>query len=338
MFSFSLFTPVSLFFLIFSIWGKHSEFNAYTISGNAQGTTFAISYIHGFSAVSRNTIDSIFASLDSNFSLYKSNSLIQKFNDHPRGIVATEDFKKLLKYSNFVSASTNGAFDISILPAALLWGKFNKSFTQAPTIEKLNEVLSYSGFCNVNLKGDSIVKNNPNLKIDLDGIAQGYSVDVIANYLDDLNIQNYLIEIGGEIRTKGSNKFGLPWKIAFVSAQDFTSTSDPVDHLEMSGYAVSTSARFSKFTSISDNKYSHIIDPRTGLTLSNNILCSTVIADQCVFTDAYDNAIMVLGIDSAFSKFGSSKHIGIHLVYKSQTGEIKDTANQYFHSFLKHAK
>ncbi len=321
---FSLFTP------FFSFFPKGLDNKTYEISGLAQGTTYSIKYIYPNAVVNKNAIDSIFDLMDYNFSLYKAHSLINSFNKTPRSIQLTDHFRTLIEHANFVSAATAGAFDMTTLPLSILWGKFNSGTIVAPDNTQIETALAYSGFQNLYIKGDSLIKYYPLLKLDADGIAQGYTVDVISSYLCSLGLEDFIVEVGGEIRTKGFNSSKQPWVVGYISAGDYNLNAMSSSRLALSGMSVSTSGRLSKFSNTNIGKKSHIIDPRTGKTVENNIISVTVLSPKCVLTDAFDNGMMALGIDSAFKLCSSFPDMGLHIVYTSDSGDIRDSANAFF--------
>lgn len=323
----SYFSLVSLFI---SLLPKGLDTRTYVISGFAQGTTYSIKYIYADAVVNKNAIDSIFDLMDYNFSLYKPHSLINSFNKAPRSIQLTDHFSKLIKHANFVSAVTAGAFDITTLPLSILWGKFKPGTIVAPDNTLIETTLAFSGYHNIYVKDDSLIKYYPLLKLDADGIAQGYTVDVISAYLSSLGIQDFLVEVGGEIRTKGFNSRKEPWVVGYISAGDYNFNTTSSSRLALSGMSVSTSGRLSKFSNTNIGKKSHIIDPRTGKTVENNIISVTVLSSECVLSDAFDNGMMVLGLDSALKLCSNFPDMGLHIVYTSDSGHIRDSANAFF--------
>lgn len=306
------------------------------ISGTAQGTTYSIIYNHPVQVINKNSIDSIFTELNAEFSLYQQQSSILSFNQSHRGIPASAHIKNLVENAIGISQLTHGAFDITLLPLSIIWGKFNKNSIAQPSANTIKAALGLSGFQNIYFRSDSLLKCQPGVQIDPDGIAQGYSVDIIASYLEQLGIRSFLVEIGGEIQTKGFNSEGNLWRIDYPKASDYAINSIANDRiLKLSGMGVSTSARFSKFTTTGNGKKSHIIDPGSGFTLENNIISVTVIAPKTVLADGYDNAFMVMGIEKSLNFADSRKDIGVHIVYESERGLIKDTCNSLFRNHIK---
>jgi thiamine biosynthesis lipoprotein len=215
-----------------------------------------------------------------------------------------------------------------------LWGKGKKQDFTPPSPNEINNTLINSGSHWIIIQNDSLVKLNPNVQIDCDGIAQGYSVDVLASYLDAKNISNYLVEIGGEVKSKGKNTQGADWRIGFTTASLQNNVLSNQQVLRISGWACTTSGRLSKFTGTPTQKISHIINPTSGYPVNNGIVSVTVIAKDAIIADAYDNAFMVMGIDKAFALLKDNKDLGVHFVYEPTPGHFKDTANAFFKSFI----
>ncbi|MFZ4102059.1 MAG: FAD:protein FMN transferase, partial [Sphingobacterium thalpophilum] len=179
------------------------SYSQFQISGFAQGTSYQISYYASDAIISSRSIDQKFSELDSSLSIYKSYSLINKFNNSETGIEMDEHLKKVVKRSLKIWKESEGVFDISILAIVEAWGFGVQRHSNQPSDKVIEQALSCSGSDKLHILGNKLIKDIPCLKIDVNGIAQGYSVDVLADYIESRGIQNYLIEIGGEIRVKG---------------------------------------------------------------------------------------------------------------------------------------
>jgi thiamine biosynthesis lipoprotein len=306
----------------------------YTLTGYAQGTSYSIQYLSDSSRIVKNEIDSIFKVLDYNFSLYSNSSLIKDFNQAARGVSITPHLSHVITYAKDIHAISHGSFDIAILNLLSLWGKGKKQDFTPPSPDEINKTLLSSGSHWIMILNDSLVKLNPNVQIDCDGIAQGYSVDVLASYLDAKHISSYLVEIGGEVKSKGKNAQGADWRIGFTTASLQNNVLINQQVLGLSGWACTTSGRLSKFTGTATQKISHIINPTSGYPVNNGIVSVTVIAKDAITADAYDNAFMVLGVEKSFALLKDSKNLGVHFVYESTPGQFKDTANAFFKSFI----
>ncbi|MFM1794092.1 MAG: hypothetical protein RL642_477 [Bacteroidota bacterium] len=306
----------------------------YTITGYAQGTSYSIQYLSQSALVHKNEIDSIFKVLDDNFSLYSKASLISDFNQSLRGIRITPHLRHVITASKQIHMQTDGSFDVAILNLLSLWGKGKKGIDIKPSADEIRKALSFSGSQHISVHGDSLLKSNPSIRIDCDGIAQGYSVDVMASFLDTYQISNYLVEIGGEVKSKGFNVHGKPWRIGYTTASSLQTFSANYPTLHLSGWACTTSGRLSKYSGSDTNKLSHIINPKSGLPVDNGLVSVTVIAKDAMTADAYDNAFMVLGIEKTLALLKENTTLGVHFVYEPKPGQLKDTANSFFKLFI----
>ena len=184
------------------------DLQPFRIEGFAQGTTYQISYYAPEPIIGSKEIDRKFNELDSSLSIYKPYSLINQFNQSETGIEMDGHLHKVVQRSLKIWKESDGVFDISILPIVEAWGFGAKRHNNQPSDETIQDALKCSGSDKLRIEGRRLIKSIPCLKIDVNGIAQGYSVDVIASYLESRGIENYLIEIGGEIRVKGRKQPG----------------------------------------------------------------------------------------------------------------------------------
>jgi FAD:protein FMN transferase len=317
----------------FTYRATNTQTTLYTLTGYAQGTSYSIQYLGQSKLIAQHEIDSIFNVLDFNFSLYATNSLIKDFNQSAKGIKVSPHLRKVITEAKMIQLQTNGAFDIAILNLLNLWGKGSKNIEVLPSPAEIKQTLLYSGSQWIDIHQDSLVKSYPTVAIDCDGIAQGYSVDVLASFLDSKMIADYLVEIGGEVKCKGKNAAGKPWRISYFTASSSQNGILYPPTLHLSGWACTTSGRLNKYTGSKTKKISHIINPQSGMPVDNGIVSVTVIAKQAMTADAYDNALMVLGIEKALSLLENTRELGVHFVYESSPGHFKDTANAFFKLF-----
>jgi FAD:protein FMN transferase len=177
----------------------------YDHSGTAQGTTYSISYFHSTDVANSHSIDSLFRSIDSSLSIYKPYSIISAFNNSKRGVPIDIHLKNVVHTSIQTYQQTNGIFDITIKPLMDAWGLGTKKQTSLPDSSLINNILPCVGSDKLFIENNFLSKSDSCIQIDVNGIAQGYTVDVIALYLDSLGIEHYLIELGGEIKVKEEN-------------------------------------------------------------------------------------------------------------------------------------
>jgi thiamine biosynthesis lipoprotein len=262
--------------------GVSSCFSQEILQGFAQGTSYRILYYAQDKTVQKHQIDSVLNQLDSSLSIYKPYSLISRFNSpRTKEIVLDKHLKNVIKASFKHWKLSNGKFDITIAPLSELYGFGNKKVTSPPTASQIKDALQWVGMKKLKLDGDKLFKLKSQLKIDVNGIAQGYSVDVLADFLELNSIQNYLVELGGEIRTSGTHPDGRRFKIALEIPN---SKNDSVAYktIEIYNTAVTTSGTSKK----------HHINPKNGRVFSSPILSATVITVSAMDADAIDNYII----------------------------------------------
>ncbi|CAA9537750.1 MAG: FAD:protein FMN transferase, partial [uncultured Segetibacter sp.] len=195
-------------------------------SGLAQGTTWHLAYYATDTIVTKSQIDSIFLVIDSSLSIYKPYSRIVAFNNSKSGIKTDEHFRKVAEKSLDTYKQTNGLFDITILPLVEAWGFGAKAFKSIPDSATIRSLISCVSSEFLQLKKDQLIKLKPCVKIDVNGIAQGYSVDVITDFLAGSGVNNYIVEVGGEIRVRGKKQ---PDNASFKIGIEAPSDDDP-DH------------------------------------------------------------------------------------------------------------
>lgn len=323
---------ISIVFLICLTSFRPAEWNRYTIIGKAQGTTYCIVYYGKDSIVTKRMIDQKLMQLDSSLSLYKRDSKINQFNNSEKGIVLDDHLLAVIKKSLIINKDTNGLFDITVYPFVKAWG-FGK--TKTNNIPDDSEILSLRKCVSsrlLELKGNYLSKKKPCVKIDLDGIAQGYSVDILADLLEKYNIKDYVVELGGEIRVKGTKQpSGEKMKIGIESPSEDEFDHQPFNEIiNLNKGAVTTSGSYRKFHESNGRKITHIINPKTGFPQDNELISVTVYADDAITADAYDNALMLMGLDKAMDFVNKRKNIAAYFIYKNSSGTIYKKASSAF--------
>ena len=323
------------FYLLISASG-FQEFRKFEINGFAQGTSYHITYYSVRENVTKEIIDSIFNSIDSSLSLYKPYSLVNRFNKSQNGLVVDQHIKKVVNKAIETYEQTNGVFDITIYPLTEAWGFGVKKISATPTAAK---VKSLKACVNSNLlgwSGNKLVKKKSCVKLDPNGIAQGYTVDLIADFLERNGIKNYLVEVGGEIRVKGRKypeNEAMKVGIELPGEDEFESSI--LQHvISIDSGAVTTSGSYRKFYESKGKKISHILDARTGFPAQNELISVTVIAKDAITADAYDNALMAMGLTKALQFVEKRKDISAHFIYRARNEKIRDTASKGFYHFL----
>jgi thiamine biosynthesis lipoprotein len=323
---------ILLLFIV--VLGAHRsvEWKRYTITGTAQGTTYSISYYAEDSIVTKSVIDSVLMSLDSSLSLYKPYSRINQFNNSAKGINIDNHLLQVVKKSIDTYNATNGLFDITVQPLVQAWGFGVAKTNTVPDATTIKNILSCVNTKLLRLKGNRLSKAKPCVKIDLNGIAQGYSVDVLAALLEKHGIKNYIVELGGEIKVKGRKQpSGEKMKIGIESPNEDAFENHPLQKIiELDGGAITTSGSYRKYYESKGEKITHLINPKTGYPHKNELISVTVYAKDAMTADAYDNALMLMGLKKALAFVEKRKDLAAYFVYMNANGNIADTASSAF--------
>lgn len=306
--------------------------------GFAQGTTWHVTYYAEDSVVKKNQLDSILIALDSSLSIYKNYSIISRFNRAKKSILIDEHFANVISKSIEVWKASDGLFDITVMPLVQAWGFGIKEVRQYPDSAKIKLLLHCIGTDKIALKGKLLTKTKPCITVDVNGIAQGYSVDVLAGFLERNGIHNYIVEIGGEIRVKGKK---LPenekMKIGIEAPGDYS--EDDVSILQkiisLDSGAITTSGNYRKFHESNGKKFSHTISPVTGFPIQNELISVTVFAKDAITADAYDNVLMAMGLDQALAFVENRNDMSAYFIYKKTDGSIADTASKRFSELIR---
>lgn len=310
------------------------------ISGKAQGTTYHITWYAHDSTFGQQQIDSILQKIDTSLSIYNPQSLITRFNTSNGGVAMDDHFRAVLNKSLETYRQTNGIFDITVQPLVQAWGFGPKKINSLPDSAAIMTLKSCVSSLNLYTRGNTLFKKRSCTSIDVNGIAQGYSVDVIARFLESHGITNYLVELGGEIRVKGHKQPGrekMKIGIEAPGGNDFE-LSMISKIISVDSGAITTSGSYRKFYESDGKKVTHLIDPRTGYPARNELISVTVFAPDAITADAYDNALMVMGLQKALQFTEQRKDIAAHFIYRTPNGLIADTASGRFYSLLEKAK
>jgi thiamine biosynthesis lipoprotein len=303
----------------------HDGENYLTIRGLAEGTSYNITYHDNRKRDFAEDIKELLSGYEKSMSVYDPDSTISKINRN-ESIQADKYFIEVFNKAKEISALTDGYFDMSAEPLFKAWGfSFgNKTTLDAKEIEALKQSV---GMDKIALKGRRVVKSNPNAVVNGNAIAKGYSADIVAEFLEQKGIINYLVEIGGEIRIKGKNISGEIWRIGIDKPVDGNHIPGQEMQviLQITDRAIATSGNYRQFY-IDENgqKVSHTIDPKTGYPVKHNLLSTTVIAKDAMSADAIATAFMVMGVEKALNYSQKMKDVDALFIY-NEKGEYKVT-------------
>lgn len=297
---------------------KFKETEYKTLEGNAQGTTFKITYKDTFEKEVSVEIDSLFKMIDKSMSLWDSTSLISKINSNSFYTSLDPHFIKVFETSMLVYKKSDGYFDVSIGPLVNAWGFGIKKGLPMPTIKQIDSLKSIVGSDNIQIIGKEIQKKDPRNQIDFNAIAQGYTVDVISDFLEKNGCMDYLVEIGGELRAKGKNKEGKVWRVGIEKPQNERALEVVVN---LENKSLATSGSYRKFFEKDGKKYSHAIDPKNGYPVMHNLLSISVLANDCMTADAFATAFLVMGLEKA-KKIAAKEKLDFFAIY-DENGKSK---------------
>ena len=266
------------------------------------GTVYSITYQSDTNL--KDEMESALAEVDGEFSMFNEKSTVAAINrgEHPQ---RSKMFEEVYVLAQQVTADTDGAFDITVAPLVNAWG-FGFKNEQMPTPEQVDSLLKIRS------------------QMDFSAIAKGYGCDVVARTLEAHGIRNYMVEIGGEVVTRGHNPKDDLWKIGVTKpTDDSLSTENELQTvLAVGDVAMATSGNYRKFYYKGGRKYAHTIDPRTGYPVQHEVLSATVLADRCAVADAYATSFMVLGLEQAKAVLSRHPEMKGYFIYTDSVGAL----------------
>src|SRR5690606_30453475 len=229
-----------------------------------------------------------------------------------------------------VGEETNGLLDVTVGPLVNLWGFGPLGRPeQVPSAQQLQDVRDQIGYQYLTVENHQLTKAIPDLYVDLSTIAKGYGVDRVAILLEQMEIKNYLVEIGGEMRMRGTKPGEQPWRIAVEQPVSLDRAVQRI--IEPGNNAVATSGDYRNYFEEDGTRYSHIIDPRTGYPIQHNLVSVTVITETCMDADAYATALTVMGAEGAL-EFANQKGLAVLLVTR-ENDQFKEYTSTAFKRF-----
>lgn len=317
----------------------------YEIRGQTMGTIYQVQVVTSLGKQLKKSgmdakIDKLLVDINNWMSTYIPESDISRFNSagHTNAFPVAADLAKVVKFASEVSEASGGAFDPTVGPLTLLWGfGRNGAITHSPDEEKIVEIKSAVGYGRLHVSDapPALGKDVPGLELDLGAVAKGYGVDCVANLLLESGYSNVLVEIGGEIVALGYNQRKKSWRISIETpVLDAGVGEGRYRILLLSNKAVATSGDYRNYFKDGGHSYSHIIDPRTGRPVSNNVASVSVIADDCMTADALATALMVLGPEEGLKlleKYPGSEGM---FIIRNPDSTFSDRASQGFDDYV----
>ncbi len=308
------------------------------LAGKTMGTTYHISFVEAMPANLQADIDALLIDVNQDLSTYINDSYISKVNQAEDWIqlqpiksttVLYPHFQKVYYRSKEVYRDTRGLFDPTIMPLVNYWGfgySGNRLLTSAESkiVEELRSLVGLMKIQERMKPGDAdylyLKKFKPGIQLDFSAIAKGYGVDVVAELLEQKGIQNYLVEIGGEVRAKGKNAAQELWTVGINTPQDNAEVTDFKAIVKLQDMALATSGNYRNFYELNGKKISHTINPRSGYSEDTNLLSASIFAKDCMTADAYATACMVMGLGEAFELIRQKEDMEGYFIYGTEEG------------------
>lgn len=315
-------------------------------SGNTMGSTYTVKVVaeHPFSeqektAVS-NAIERVLADIDLKMSTYRDDSELSRFNAHrdPTPFPLSKETLEVFSLSQKISKETGGAFDITVSPLVELWGfgrhKKDEGERQIPSPEEIAAAQARVGYEKIAIdwNAGTAQKMQPDIVCDVGAIAPGYASDKVAEAIQQLGYDNYMVEIGGEVRARGHNPEKEPWRIGVEKPNPEGRSVQRV--VPLMDAAISTSGDYRNYFEKDGKRYSHEIDPRTGRPIEHNLASVSVIAPDCASADAYATALMVLGYEQG-KAFAEQHTLPVYFIIRTQEGKFETDESSAFTNYMK---
>ncbi|HDZ07023.1 hypothetical protein LCGC14_0286350 [marine sediment metagenome] len=300
--------------------------------GGALGTSYSIISISSDKIDLQREIDSVFAVINHSLSTYIPESDISRINKGDSTVVVDEMFREVFKLSKEINKDTNGFFDPTVGTLVNAWG-FGPERQISMDSLKIDSLLNFVGLDKILIDdANRIIKADPNIYLDFNAIAKGYSIDRLAAMLDAKGIGNYLIEVGGELVAKGKNTIkDKSWVVGIDDPEMQVKRSTKI-LINLNDRALASSGNYRKFRvdEATGKKYVHTVNPKTGYTQLSNTLAVTILADDCATADAYATAFMAMDLSDAFKLINENKRLEAYIVYVDENGETQEFLTKGF--------
>ncbi len=303
------------------------------LQGLAQGSYYAITYFDELNRNFQHEIDSIFHAVDMSVNLWVDSSVISKVNRNEE-VTLDSIFIDNFRIAQKAASLSDGYFDPTISPIVAAWGFSYKSGDSITPqlIDSLKQLVNYQ---KIRIENGKVVKENPNMKLDFNAIAQGYTSDLIASFLESRGIKNYLVDTGGEIMARGSKPNGQPWIVGIEKpAKNWDSEQVVQTRITLRDKGLVTSGSTRKYVERNGRRYSHCIDPKTGYPVEHNVLSATVMAENSVWADALASICMVMGMEKSLPLIESMDGVEVYYIFVNDQNELETFATEGFQKLI----
>jgi FAD:protein FMN transferase len=307
-------------------------------SGKTMGTTYHITVVTSMfrpTGSLQSQIDNRLEEINRSMSTFQPDSEISRFNTLENAgdaLAVSEDFFNVMRTAENLYRVTGGALDGTVMPLVNLWGFGPDGFTgKVPDPTDIKRCLDSVGFSGIELKqGQLLVKSRAGIRLDLAAIAKGYGVDVLATLLRGRGHHNFLVEVGGEVFAEGVRKDGKKWRVGINRPREDAAFDDVYHVVALEGKAMATSGDYRNFFELDGRRYSHIIDPSSGYPVSNGVVSTSVMADNCTLADGLATAMMVMGAEKALALANRMANVSCLVVVRGADGSLTDYRSNGF--------
>lgn len=313
--------------LLFSCSSK-KETQIIKYEGFVFGTTYHITLVTEQKTDYQKSIDSLFFLVNKSLSTYIPTSDISKINLGDSTLIVDALFAEVFQKSKRIFKETDGYFDPTVGNLVNAWGFGPKDSKQEMDSVEVQRMMQFVGLEKVELNNGIIQKQFKEIYLDFNSIAKGFGIDVVGRFFESNKIQNYLVEIGGEIRARGKNKKENYWKVA-IEKPNTDGTQSFLTTIQLENASMATSGNYRKFRITKEGKKQvHTINPKTGFAKESNLLSASVIAtSDCADVDAYATAFMAMGFEKTKEFLKKHNTIKVVLIYLNKENSIEEYRN-----------
>ncbi len=310
------------------------------LKGDTMGTTYHVTYEDSLNRDFQKEIDALLETINMDVSTYIDSSFISKFNQAEKEIKYLNLLEKNAsqKHKHFrlnfekaaeVYKKSSGFFDPTIMPLVNYWGfgYAEKKAVEKVDSMKVDSLMQLVGFDKIekrSLKDGSVflVKLVPGIQLDFSALAKGYGVDAIGMFLEKKGVENYMVEIGGEVRAKGKNQNNEWWKVGINIPDEKADINDFNSKVSLKNRSLATSGNYRNYYNVNGIQYAHTINTKTGFPEKNQLLSVSVFAEDCMTADAFATACMAMGLEKAFDLISRSKGLDGYFIYSEDDGNM----------------
>lgn len=293
--------------------------------GTTQGSYYSITYYDKENRDFCHEFDSIFKEIENSLSLWNENSIIRRVNRNDSTVILNKIFTDNFNYAMRAAELSEGYFDPTVGPLVSAWGfHFKEGITM--TAEIIDSLKQFVDYRKIKIENGKVIKENPNMTLDFNAVAQGYTTDMIGDFLISKNVNNFLVDVGGEILAKGNKPNGELWKVGIEKPAENKDAERIVQEIvELKDKSIVTSGNYRKYVEQNGKRYSHSINPKTGYPSENKLLSATIICNNTAWADCLASICMLVGMEKATELIKNQDNTKAFFIYEENEEVIQLT-------------